>query len=60
MLSGIALLTRLQETTSKTLFVVPSETNTHHFLQEANPAMGDIHLLSSVPHEAAEEIGKFF
>ena len=60
MLSGIALLTRLQENTSKTLFVVPSETNIHLFLQEAHPAMGDIHLLSSDPHEAAEEIGKFF
>ena len=58
MLSGIALLTRLQETTAKPLLVVPSDeknTNTDGFLQEANPAMGEIHLLSS-----AEEMEKYF
>ena len=63
LLSGIALLTRLQETTAKPLLVVPSDeknTNIDGFLQEAHPAMGDIHLLSSNPFNAVEEIEKYF
>ena len=61
-LGDIPLLTRLHETSSKVLLVVPTDENSaipQHILDEAHPELGKIQLLHPNPFEAAIEMETF-